>query len=580
MYAGIETASIIPPVATLITWGLSFAGVNKYLKSHSTHEDYNGFHMLFSIFVGLALAIAVAIASKLLMAQTTPIDMGLATTADIITAIAVMIIWGISFIGITRYMKSHSTQYDNGFYMLFSIFVSLALAIAAATISRFLIVQTSAAGMGLATTANIMTALAVLAIWGISFISITRYVRSHSDRYDNGFYMLLSAAASLAVAIVAAEAGRRISMIQTAPLDLGYGVTPVDIGLFAIFLTVLIAPFKAKLAEKNLEAFLFVMGALAVTITSKWEFGLVKLAAEEPVMKGIVPAVLIAGLVFFYGKDQFKSVMSGLVKSVPMPMLVFVIVFLCGMVSSVITAIITSLFLVEIVNLIPMERKDKINLVIISCFSIGLGAVLTPLGEPLSTIAITKLQGAPYHAGFWYLFDHLGVLVVLGCLLCAAFGAFYVGKRASKAEVREIIDEGSLREVVVRAVKVYVFVAALFLLGAGMEVIIYKYFTQIPGFILYWINMVSAILDNATLTAAEISPAMSQAQITAALMGLLIFGGMLIPGNIPNIISAGKLGITSKEYAKLGIPMGIVLGAIYYVLVFVLKFTPTLGIGA
>ena len=392
--------------------------------------------------------------------------------------------------------------------------------------------------------------------------------------------MLISAAASLAVAIVAAAAGSRISMMQTAPLDLGYGVTPVDIGLFAIFLTVLAAPFKVKLAEKNLEAFLFVMGALAVTLTSKWEFGLVKLAAEEPVLKGIVPAVLVAGLVFFYGKNAFKGVMNGLVKSFPMPMLVFAIVFLCGMISSVITAIITSLFLVEIVNLMPMERKDKINLVIISCFSIGLGAVLTPLGEPLSTIAITKLQGVPYHAGFWYLFDQLGVLIILGCLLCAAFGAFYVGKRAGKAEVNEIIDEGGLREVVVRAVKVYVFVAALFLLGAGMEVIIFKYFTHIPDIILYWLNMVSAILDNATLTAAEISPAMSQAQITAALMGLLIFGGMLIPGNIPNIISAGKLGITSKEYAKLGVPMGLVLGAIFYVLIFVLKFAPTLGFGA
>ena len=48
-------------------------------------------------------------------------------------------------------------------------------------------------------------------------------------------------------------------------------------------------------------------------------------------------------------------------------------------------------------------------------------------------------------------------------------------------------------------------------------------------------------------------------------MGLLIAGGMLIPGNIPNIISAGKLGISSKEWAKLGVPLGLVLMAIYFV---------------
>ena len=33
--------------------------------------------------------------------------------------------------------------------------------------------------------------------------------------------------------------------------------------------------------------------------------------------------------------------------------------------------------------------------------------------------------------------------------------------------------------------------------------------------------------------------------IKAILLGLLVSGGMLIPGNIPNIIAAGKLNITS-----------------------------------
>ena len=160
----------------------------------------------------------------------------------------------------------------------------------------------------------------------------------------------------------------------------GQVVTAVDIGLFAIFLIVLAAPFKVKLAEKNLEAFLFLMGVVAVTVTSHWRMDLITMAGEEPILKGIVPAVLIAGIIFFYGKGVFKSVMNGLIKSIPMPVLVFLIVFICGMISSVITAIITSLFLVEIVNLMPMERMNKINLVIIACFSIGLGAVLTPLG--------------------------------------------------------------------------------------------------------------------------------------------------------------------------------------------------------
>jgi energy-coupling factor transporter ATP-binding protein EcfA2 len=51
---------------------------------------------------------------------------------------------------------------------------------------------------------------------------------------------------------------------------------------------------------------------------------------------------------------------------------------------------------------------------------------------------------------------------------------------------------------------------------------------------------------------------------------LLVSGGMLIPGNIPNIISASKLKITSSEWAKLGIPLGLILLVIYYVILFVI----------
>lgn len=59
------------------------------------------------------------------------------------------------------------------------------------------------------------------------------------------------------------------------------------------------------------------------------------------------------------------------------------------------------------------------------------------------------------------------------------------------------------------------------------------------------------------MAATEISPHMTTEQIRAILMGLLISGGMLIPGNIPNIISAGKLNIKSREWALVGIHLFI-----------------------
>ncbi|MDM7938816.1 MAG: DUF1646 family protein [Methanothrix sp.] len=367
---------------------------------------------------------------------------------------------------------------------------------------------------------------------------------------------------------------------------------PLDIGLFVIVLIVLVGPFMVKKIEHNLEAFLFVMGVLAVTISSfyskealealgysehqmeliGWNMEIVMEAVKEPIIKGIVPAVLVAGLLFHYGRSYAQRGMNSLTQVVPAKIIVFLIVVILGLSSSIITAIIASLLLVELMNCMPFERQTKINLIIIACFSIGLGAVLTPVGEPLSTIAITKLQGEPYNAGFFFLFNQLAIYIISGCLAMGLLAMFFTGKaKAMECKVSEE-EDGGLKDVVVRAIKVYIFVMALLLLGAGMKVVIDKYMLGISPQILYWVNMISAILDNATLTAAELSPAMSMTQIQAVLMGLLISGGMLIPGNIPNITSAGKLGISSKEWAKLGVPLGLILMAVYFVWIFFIPF--------
>jgi predicted cation transporter len=82
--------------------------------------------------------------------------------------------------------------------------------------------------------------------------------------------------------------------------------------------------------------------------------------------------------------------------------------------------------------------------------------------------------------------------------------------------------------------------------------------------ILYWINTVSAALDNATLAAVEVSPSMPPETLRHVLMGLLLAGIMLIPGNLPNIIVASKLGIKSSEWAKWGFPLGLLLMVNYF----------------
>ncbi len=348
-------------------------------------------------------------------------------------------------------------------------------------------------------------------------------------------------------------------------------VSTVDMGLFGVFLLVLLCPFFIKKVEEQLEAFLFVMGVSAVTIANAWHMELVMEAVEEPIMKGIVPAVLVAGLIFYYGRSHAQRVMTVLLDKVPLKILVFGVVVVLGLSASLITAIIAALVLVEVVSLMPLDRKTRINLTIVACFSIGLGAALTPVGEPLSTIAITKLQGPPYYAGFTFLLDAIGMYILPGIFAFGVLSTIVVGKKTTEKQVDVITSGGdTLRDVGIRGAKVYLFVMALLLLGSGFKIIIDTYLIHIPSMVLYWVNMSSAVLDNATLTAAEIGPSMEMGQIKAILMGLLVSGGMLIPGNIPNIISANKMGITSKEWARTGVPIGLVTMLVYFGWIFYL----------
>jgi len=338
---------------------------------------------------------------------------------------------------------------------------------------------------------------------------------------------------------------------------------PTVVGLFVILAAVLSLPFLVRAVEENLEIFLFAMGVIAVSVTAQWNLALVEEGLVEPIK--ITIAVLVAGLLFLALRGRMNRLVNGLTAAMGMRGLTFLVILVLGLVSSAITAIVAALLLVEIVSHLSLDRKSEIRLVVVACFAIGMGAALTPIGEPLSTIAISKLAGEPYHASFWFLSRHLGLFILPGVLIFAIVGALLVSK-TSRDESRLVEDrEERVRDVLLRTAKVYLFVVALVLLGAGFRPLIDRYVSRIPSEGIYWINSLSAVLDNATMAAAEVGPSMSLQQIVSAVLGLIVAGGMLVPGNIPNIISAGKLKIRSGEWAAIGLPLGLVAMGLYFV---------------
>jgi predicted cation transporter len=339
-----------------------------------------------------------------------------------------------------------------------------------------------------------------------------------------------------------------------------------------IVIVVLILPLSVHAIERNLEVFLFVMGALAATsshlwgTTPIWTRQLIVHMVRAPIP--ITAAVLICGLLVARFRTALTDMLVKIQRKVGLKLFYGGVITALGIVSSIITAIVAAIVLVEVIGTLCRNKNTQLKLAVLGCFSIGLGAALTPIGEPLSTICIATLQGEPYHAGFFFLLTHIGRYILPGIIGIGIGTAIMVPahEEVSGEHVYTENKPDTAPDIIVRAVKVFVFIMALILLGAGFKPIIDRYIISLPSSALYWINTLSAVLDNAPLTAAEVSPQMSLIQIKCVLMGLLISGGMLIPGNIPNIICAGRLGIRSKEWARYGVPIGLTLLAVYFII--------------
>jgi predicted cation transporter len=257
-------------------------------------------------------------------------------------------------------------------------------------------------------------------------------------------------------------------------LDLG-----VTIGFLTIFLAVLLGPFKIRTIEHNLEVFMFICGVLAMTISgfvkipnveTGWRLEIIKEALTAPlnigeiygIPIGIVQIVLVVGLIIYKWHGPIHTAIKRMTVALSHKVMAFILIAALGLVSSVISAILAAIILVEMVNAMPLSRKSKIDLTVIACFSIGLGAALTPLGEPLSTIVVSKLSGPPYYAGFDYLIKLIGIYIFPGILAYGILGMSFLGKVDTKDHEVEGEDyRETLKDVIMRAVKVYVFIAAL-----------------------------------------------------------------------------------------------------------------------
>jgi predicted cation transporter len=329
-----------------------------------------------------------------------------------------------------------------------------------------------------------------------------------------------------------------------------------------ILALLLFGPLAFTTIEHNIEIYCLALGVLATLIGTGFTRELILEALHEPVAISI--AVIVAALLFGWTRPGLERVFKRLRHQVSRPVLTAVSVFVIASISSIITAIVGALVLVEVIGFLHLGGDKRVRVTVAGCFAIGMGAALTPLGEPLSTLAARALD-----LHFLGLFELLAPWVFPGVIVSSIIaGVFARGEydeAPASAQVRQTYGA-----IFFQAGKVFAFIAGLVMISSAYGPIANEYVSKMSNDLLFWANTVSAALDNATLVALEVH-SMTLPRAREAILSLLVSGGMLIPGNIPNIVSAGALRIGSASWAKIGVPMGLVMLGIYFAVIKILS---------
>lgn len=245
---------------------------------------------------------------------------------------------------------------------------------------------------------------------------------------------------------------------------------PVEIGLIPIFVAVLLGPLLIKRIERNIEAFLFLMGACAVAISRSWHIDIVEEAVQEPVVIGIVLIVLMAGLIAHYIRPNFlRSINDLLLDRITMKVIFLEIVVVLGLLAAIITPILSFFVLVEAVNHLPLTRKVRANITVLGCFSIFLGAALAMVDGPSSAIAITKMQGSLPFAGLLPL-ELQSLYIFMSILALGLISIFFAGEKINAMDMQIYGKVSAHKSIAIWGARVFMFTGALFLVGVAFGV--------------------------------------------------------------------------------------------------------------
>ncbi len=298
---------------------------------------------------------------------------------------------------------------------------------------------------------------------------------------------------------------------------------------------------------------------LATLLGTGFTHDLVLEALHEPIAISI--AVIVAALIFGWTRPWLDlALSSGCASACRAPVLTAASVFVIASISSIITAIVGALVLVEVVRPAAFHRRQA-----------GAGDGRRMLRDRHGRVADAAGRAAldagraSARLAFIGLFQLLAPWVFPGVLASSIVAGTFARGEYEEAPAARMCSQ-AYGTIFVQAGKVFAFIAGLVLISHAYGPIANEYVSKMSNDLLFWANTVSAALDNATLVALEVH-SMTLPRAREAILSLLVSGGMLIPGNIPNIVSAGALENRERAWAKIGVPMGLVMLGIYFAVI-------------
>lgn len=301
--------------------------------------------------------------------------------------------------------------------------------------------------------------------------------------------------------------------------------------------------------------FLLGVGALAAALSWAFTEALLAEAFLRPLQ--LCLALLAGALVFSVAHTPFATAARACSRTLGPRAATTASVLAAAALAPFFTGVVAALFLIELLRALPMSLERRREAAVLGVSAVGLTAGLSAVGSPAAAVVLAKLAAAPYATGPWLLFDLAGPWVLSGAVALAMAAGALAGDGSGAETPPE--DPLALWTVLVMAGRLFAALCGLILLGAGVLPAFTEVLRGVPPWGLYWLNSVSAVLDNGVLAAVEFDPGMLQDQLRFAYCGILAADPLLVIAAAPNLVAAVRLGITPRQWASVGIPAGATL---------------------